>query len=66
MHYTIIFISDTKKDSSTIMKQCLDNKVSFEFLNGNEFYFTIYDDEDFERKRKVLGEYVISEKNKAK
>lgn len=60
---TIIFISDSEKQSLDIMKKCLKNKISFEFLNGNEFYFSIYDDEDYQRKRKYLGEEVISEKN---
>ena len=35
-----------------------------EFLNGNEFYFNIYDEDDFQYKRKYLGEEIISEKNK--
>ena len=35
-----------------------------EFLNGNEFYFNIYDDDDFQHKRKYLGDEIISEKNK--
>ena len=47
------------------MKKCLKNKISFEFLNGNEFYFNIYDDDDdFKHKRKYLGDEIISEKNK--
>ena len=62
--YTIIFISESKKQSFEIMKKCLKNKISFEFLNGNEFYFNIYDDYDFQHKRKYLGDEIISEKNK--
>ena len=62
--YTIIFISESKKRSFEIMKKCLKNKISFEFLNGNEFYFNIYDDDDFQHKRKYLGDEIISEKNK--
>lgn len=61
---TLIFISESEKQSLEIMKKCLKYKISFEFLNGNEFYFTIYDDEDYNYKRKYLGEEIISEKNK--
>ena len=46
------------------MKKCLKNKISFEFLNGNEFYFTIYDDDDFHYKNKFLGDEIISAQNK--
>ena len=62
--YTIIFISESEKKSFEIMKKCLKNKISFEFLNGNEFHFTIYDDDDFHYKRKYLSDEIISEKNK--
>ena len=62
--YTIIFISESEKQSISIMKKCLKNKISFEFLNGNEFYFNIYDDDDFQFKRKYLGEEIITEQNK--
>ena len=61
---TIYFISESEKQSLEIMKKCLKNKISFEFLNGNEFYFNIYDDDDFQYKRKYLGEEIITEKNK--
>ena len=62
--YTIIFISESEKQSIAIMKKCLKNKISFEFLNGNEFYFNIYDDDDFQFKQKHLGSEIISEQNK--
>ena len=62
--YTIIFISESEKQSIAIMKKCLKNKISFEFLNGNEFYFNIYDDDDFQFKQKHLGIEIISEQNK--
>ena len=62
--YTIIFISESEKKSLEIMKKCLKNKISFEFLNGNEFYFNIYDDDDFQFKQKHLGSEIISEQNK--
>ena len=62
--YTIIFISESEKQSISIMKKCLKNKISFEFLNGNEFYFNIYDDDDFQFKQKHLGSEIISEQNK--
>ena len=62
--YTIIFISESENQSIAIMQKCLKNKISFEFLNGNEFYFTIYDDDDLQFKRKHLGSEIISEQNK--
>ena len=62
--YTIIFISESEKQSLALMQKCLKNKISFEFLNGNEFYFNIYDDDDFHYKREYLGEEIITEKNK--
>lgn len=63
--YTIIFISESEKQSIAIMQKCLKNKISFEFLNGNEFYFNIYDDDDdLQFKRKHLGSEIISEQNK--
>ena len=46
------------------MQKCLKNKISFEFLNGNEFYFNIYDDDDFHFKLKHLGKEIITEQNK--
>ena len=61
---TLIFISESEKKSLEIMKKCLKYKISFEFLNGNEFYFNIYDYDDFQYKRKYLSEEIISEKNK--
>ena len=62
--YTIIFISESEKHSIAIMQKCLKNKISFEFLNGNEFYFNIYDDDDFQFKQKHLGSEIISAQNK--
>ena len=62
--YTIIFISESKKQSFEIMKKCLKNKISFEFLNGNEFYFKIHDHYDFHYKNKFLGDEIISAQNK--
>ena len=35
-----------------------------EFLNGNEFYFNIYDHYDFHYKNKFLGDEIITEKNR--
>ena len=62
--YTIIFISESENQSLAIMKKCLKNKISFEFLNGNEFYFNIYDHYDFHYKNKFLGDEIITEKNR--
>ena len=62
--YTIIFISESEKQSISIMQKCLKNKISFEFLNGNEFYFNIYDHYDFHYKNKFLGDDIISAQNK--
>lgn len=45
------------------MSNCLNNKISFEFLNGDEFYFTIYDSEDFKMKQNYLGFEIINIEN---
>ena len=63
--FTIIYPAESKDQSLQIMKICLKENISFEFMNGNEFYFFIYDLEDFNRKQKALSKKVISESNKA-
>lgn len=62
--YTIIFTSESENQSFAIMQTCLKAKISFEFMNGNEFYFNIYDDEDLQYKQKHLGKKIINEQNK--
>lgn len=63
--FTIFYQSENEDQSLKIMKTCLNENISFEFLNQNEFYFFIYDLEDFNRKQKALTKKVISESNKA-
>ena len=62
--FTIFYQSESESQSLQIMKICLKQNISFEFLNQNEFYFFIYDLEDFNRKQKALSKKVISESNK--
>ena len=62
--FTIFYQSESEDQSLQIMKICLKQNISFEFLNQNEFYFFIYDLEDFNRKQKALTKKVISESNK--
>jgi len=62
--FTIFYQSESKDQSLQIMKICLTQNISFEFLNQNEFYFFIYDLEDFNRKQKALTKKIISESNK--
>lgn len=60
---TLLFKTKTKSDAVNLSTKCVQNDVSFEFLNGNEFYFTIYDDNDFTTKQNKLGSDVINLKN---
>lgn len=60
---TILYTSESNQMSMFVMNTCLRYKISFEFLNGNEFFFTIYDDEDLHTKRSLLGYNVIDENN---
>lgn len=48
---TIIYITKTQIESGELCLECVKNKISFEFLNGNEFYFTIYDENDYLEKK---------------
>ena len=47
-----------------VVKICLKNNISFEFMNNLEVYFFIYDDLDFEFKQAILGTDVINHTNK--
>lgn len=62
--FTIFYQSENKDQTLKIMQICAKENISFEFLNSNEFYFTIYDLEDFNRKQKALSKKVISDNNK--
>lgn len=60
---TVLYIIENEKDFITIAKKCLKNSISFECMNGNEMYFTIFDDNYFEVLQTVLGEKIINHKN---
>jgi len=60
---TLIYICKNQSELFKIAKLCLKNNISFEFMNENEIYFTIYDDLDFEFKQVILGVEVINYKN---
>lgn len=57
---TITRIEKDQKSSLALAKKCILNNISFEFMNNVEFYFFIYDEEDFLRKQEILGEDVIN------
>jgi len=60
---TLIYICKNQSELFKIAKTCLKNNISFEFMNENEIYFTIYDDLDFELKKAILGSEIINYKN---
>ena len=60
---TILYICTTESEAVKVFKKCLKSNISFEFMNGNEIFFTIYDDLDFEFKQAVLGVEIINYKN---
>ena len=60
---TLIYTCKNQSELFKIAKICLKNNISFEFMNENEIYFTIYDDLDFEFKQVILGVEVINYKN---
>ena len=63
MQKTILFICEDYNTLIYIVKKCLQNNISFEFMNNFELYFNIYDDEDFKFKQSILTSEVINEKN---
>ena len=62
---TLIYICKNQSELFRVSKLCLKNNISFEFMNENEIYFTIYDDLDFEFKEAILGAEIINYKNLA-
>ena len=60
---TILYICTTEAEAVKVFKKCLKSNISFQFMNGNEIFFTIYDDLDFEFKQAVLGVEIINYKN---
>ena len=62
---TLIYICKNQSELFKIAKVCLKNNISFEFMNENEIYFTIYDELDFDFKNTILGSEIINYKNLA-
>ena len=62
---TLIYICKNQSELFKIAKVCLKNNISFEFMNKNEIYFTIYDELDFDFKNTILGSEIINYKNLA-
>ena len=60
---TLIYVCEDYNTLIHIVKKCLQNNISFEFMNDKELYFTIYDNLDFEAKKSILGSEIISYKN---
>ena len=61
---TLIYTFKSQRELIRVVKICLKNNISFEFMNNLEVYFFIYDDLDFEFKQAILGTDVINHKNK--
>ena len=62
---TLIYIEENQKELLNVISQSVKNNISFEFMNEKELYFFIYDEEDFNFKKSILGEKIINLKNKA-
>ena len=60
---TIIYITEDYNSLIYIVTKCLQNEIAFEFMNGNELYFYIYDSEDFNHKQSILSSEIINVKN---
>ena len=60
---TILFTPKTKTQSFYLSKKCIENRISFDFMNENEFYIPIFDDEHFIALKLILGEEIINTKN---
>lgn len=60
---TLIYTCKNQSELFKVAKLCLQNNISFEFMNENEIYFTIYDDLDFDFKNTILGSEIINYKN---
>lgn len=43
-------------------KKCIENNISFDFMNDVEFYINTYDEADFLHKQAILGNEIINEK----
>ena len=63
MKSTIFYITNDNKVIMSIFKTCLKFKISFEFLNGNEFYFSFVNKREFEFVQSKLGTEIINLKN---
>lgn len=61
---TLIYIEENQKELLNVISQSVKNNISFEFMNEKELYFFIYDEEDFNFKKSILGEKIINLKNK--
>jgi hypothetical protein len=61
---TLIYIEENQKELLNVISQSVKNNISFEFMNNKELYFFIYDEEDFNFKKSILGEKIINLKNK--
>lgn len=60
---TLIYICKNQSELFKIAKICIKSNISFEFMNENEIYFSIYDDLDFDFKNTILGSEIINYKN---
>lgn len=63
MTKTILFISEDYSTLIYVVTKCLQNNISFEFMNDLELYFNIYDNDDLLYKQSILGVEVINIKN---
>lgn len=60
---TIYYNAYNKKIALLFGTKCIENNISFDFMNDFEFYIPIHDQEHFERLKMILGDDIINEKN---
>ncbi len=61
--YTLIYTEENQKELLDIVSKSVKNNISFEFMNNKELYFFIYDKNDFDFKKSILGDKIINLKN---
>lgn len=60
---TIFFRAKNTNDAIELAAKMIKHNISFDFLNGLEFYLFIHDEEQYQYKRDILGENLINEQN---
>lgn len=60
---TITFISESNKETISIVRKCLANSIGIDIRNSNELYFFIHDFAHFNKLQAIFGTEIINESN---